>query len=146
VVLGAAPGGPPGGRGAPGRRGAGAPRGAHGDEGLEAAERATAVLFGDEPFVGLDDATLRDAFAAAPSVELSRSRLDQGLGLLEVATETGVASSRGEARRLVEQGGLYLNNERVDDATRVLTSEDLAGESILVLRAGKKRYALARFV
>jgi tyrosyl-tRNA synthetase len=119
----------------------------HGDEGVAAAERATAVLFGDEPFSGLDDAVLADAFDEAPSVEVPRARLDEdgGIGLLDLLTEVGASRSNGEARRLVQQGGVRLNNARVDDPGRRVGPADLAGQTTLVLRVGKKRYYLARF-
>jgi tyrosyl-tRNA synthetase len=119
----------------------------HGDLGVAAAERATAVLFGDEPFTGLDDAVLADAFDEAPSVEVARDRLeaDGGLGLLDLLTEVGASKSNAEARRLVQQGGVRLNNARVDDPARRVGPGDLAGQTTLVLRVGKKRYYLARF-
>jgi tyrosyl-tRNA synthetase len=47
---------------------------------------------------------------------------------------------------LVEQGGAYVNNRRVDGPDRQLTADDLASESVIVLRSGKKKYALLRFV
>lgn len=117
----------------------------HGDAGVEAAERATGVLFGDAPFTGLDDATLSAAFEEAPSVVLTRSRLDDGLGLLELLTEVGASKSNGEARRLVQQGAVRINNALVEDATAQVGPDDLAGERTLVVRVGKKRYFLARF-
>jgi tyrosyl-tRNA synthetase len=117
----------------------------HGDAGVAAAERATAVLFGDQPFSGLDDATLAEAFEEAPSAVLSRSRLEHGIGLLELMTEVGATKANSEARRLVQQGGVRLNNEPVDDPARVVSEADLASERTLVIRVGKKRYFLARF-
>ena len=117
----------------------------HGDDGLARAERATAVLFGDEPFAGLDDQTLADAFDAAPSVDLPRSRLDDGVGLLELMVEVGAADSNGAARRLVSQGGVQLNNVAVDDPALRLDAGHLASSTLVVLRVGKKRYYLARF-
>ena len=59
--------------------------------------------------------------------------------------ETGAARSRGEARRLVEQGGVSVNNRRAADALARLGPGDLAGATTVVLRVGKKRYFLARF-
>ena len=50
-----------------------------------------------------------------------------------------------EARRLISQGGVYLNNERAGDPDRVIGPADLAGKSTLVIRVGKKRHYLARF-
>ncbi len=118
----------------------------HGDDGLALAEQATAVLFGSAPFHDLDDRTLLDAFESAPSVVLSRSELDTGIGLLELMVGTGAARSNGEARRLIDQGGVSLNNTRCNDSAAVVGSSDLASETTLVLRVGKKRYFLARFV
>ena len=118
----------------------------HGDEGVASAERATEVLFGDEPYGSLGDDVLAAAFGEAPSVELPRARLDDGIGLLELMTEVGASASNGEARRLVQQGAVRINNAPVDDPARVVTTADLAGETIVVLRAGRRRQFLARFV
>ncbi len=118
----------------------------HGDDGVASAEAATSVLFGEQAFAGLSDAVLSDAFGEAPSVALPRTRLEEGLGLLEVMTEAGASKSNGEARRLVDQGAVRLNNVVVDDAQRRVTADDLVGETTMVLRVGKKRYFLARFV
>jgi tyrosyl-tRNA synthetase len=118
----------------------------HGDAGVAAAEGATAVLFGDAPFTGLTDDVLAAAFEEAPSVTLERSRLEgEGVGLLEAMTAVGLSASNGEARRLVQQGSVRLNNARVDDPQRRLGPADLASETTAVLRAGKKRYGLVRF-
>jgi len=118
----------------------------HGDAGVASAERATEVLFGDEPYGRLGDDVLADAFGEAPSVELPRARLDEGIGLLELMTAVGATASNGEARRLVQQGAVRLNNAVVDDATRLVTPADLAGETTVVLRSGRRRQFLARFV
>ncbi|MFN2555896.1 MAG: tyrosine--tRNA ligase [Nitriliruptorales bacterium] len=117
----------------------------HGEQGLAEAQRATRVLFGGEPFGELDDQVVVEAFEAAPSVELSRGRLERGIGVLELLLEAGAAPSVSEARRLVRQGGIYLNNIRVDDEHRVVDVDDLASPTTLVLRVGKKRYFLVRF-
>ncbi|MDX1659645.1 MAG: tyrosine--tRNA ligase [Nitriliruptorales bacterium] len=117
----------------------------HGDDGLADAQRATKILFGDEPFAGLDDATLADAFEHAPSAEFDRDRLEEGVGLLNLMREVGAASSNGEARRLVEQGAVRINNAKIDDPTREVDPGDLASESTLVLQVGKKRHYLAKF-
>ncbi len=117
----------------------------HGDEGVEAAERATTVLFGSEPFSGMDDRVLADAFAEAPTIELDRGRLEAGLGLLDLLTEAGATKSNGEARTLVTQGAVRLNNAKVEDPSHQLGPDDLASDTTMVLRVGKKRYVLARF-
>jgi tyrosyl-tRNA synthetase len=118
----------------------------HGPEGLAAAQRATEIFFGAE--IGrLSDAELAGIFADVPSRELPRGRLDgPGLPLAYALLESGLVKSASEARRIITQGGLYVNNRRVQSLETKLTPADLVGESILVLRAGKKSYALLRFV
>ena len=118
----------------------------HGEAGLTAARQATEIFFGAE-IASLDDAALAEIFADVPSREFARGVLEgEGLPLVEALEATGLAQSRGAARRTIEQGGAYVNNRRVADVAHRLTARDLAGVSTLVLRSGKKSYALARFV
>jgi len=117
----------------------------HGEAGLGAARQATAIFFGAE-IDSLDDGQLAEIFGDVPSREFSRSALEgEGLALVEAFEATGLAQSRGAARRTIEQGGAYVNNRRVSDASYRLTGKDLAGSATLVLRSGKKSYAVARF-
>jgi tyrosyl-tRNA synthetase len=64
---------------------------------------------------------------------------------VEVLQATGLASSRSQARRTIDQGGAYVNNRRISEAGYALQPADLAGRNVVVLRSGKKSYALARF-
>jgi tyrosyl-tRNA synthetase len=116
----------------------------HGEAGLAAARRATDIFFGAE-ISELNDAELGQIFADVPSKELPATTLSAGLPVLDALCEAGLASSKGEARRTVSQGGAYVNNRRVDDVERKLTLADLASETMVVLRSGKKKYALLRF-
>ena len=117
----------------------------HGESGLAAARQATEIFFGAE-ISSLDDASLAEIFADVPSREFPRAVLDgDGLPLVEALEATGLAASRGAARRTIEQGGAYVNNRRVADIAHRLTPADLAGATTLVLRSGKKSYAVARF-
>jgi tyrosyl-tRNA synthetase len=75
---------------------------------------------------------------AVPTTTLEMGRLETGLGLLEAFEEVGLTRSRGEARRMLQQGGLYVNDDRVTAADRVLTQADLQPDGIM-LRAGKKK-------
>ncbi len=116
----------------------------HGEAGLSIAQRATQVFFGDE-IDAASDAQLAQIFADVPSHQVSRSQMEQtGLGMLDALVLTGLAKSKSEARRSVQQGGAYVNNRRVSDAEKTLTTRDLASESVIVLRTGKKNYALLR--
>ncbi len=116
----------------------------HGQPALAAAERATAVFFGAE-IDTLPEEELEEIFADVPSRRLPRNRLDQGLPLVEALCEAGLAQSRSDARRIIQQGGAYVNNRRVAEVDMRLTTEHLASPTIVVLRAGKKNYALLRF-
>jgi tyrosyl-tRNA synthetase len=117
----------------------------HGEDGLAIAQRATEVLFGAE-IHELSDAQLGEVFADVPSKELSRDRLaGEGLALVDALVEAGLAKSKGEARRTISQGGAYVNNRRADRVEACLGPDDLASESVMVLRCGKKNYALLRF-
>jgi tyrosyl-tRNA synthetase len=67
------------------------------------------------------------------------------LAIVDALVESGLAKSKGEARRSLAQGGVYLNNRRVGDAEARLDLGSLASETVMVLRAGKKNYSLLRF-
>jgi tyrosyl-tRNA synthetase len=117
----------------------------HGDDGLATARRATDVFFGAE-IDDLSDDQLVEIFADVPSSQMPRERLGgDGLPLIEALTESGLAKSNSEARRAIQQGGAYVNNRRCDSLDTRLTTADLASETVIVLRTGKKRYALLRF-
>ncbi len=59
--------------------------------------------------------------------------------------ESGLAKSKGDARRTIQQGGAYVNNRRIGELEARLTAANLASETVMVLRSGKKSYALLRF-
>jgi tyrosyl-tRNA synthetase len=118
----------------------------HGTAGLAIAHRATEVFFGAE-IADLDDRQLTEIFADVPSQQLAKNRLAaEGISTIEALVAAGLAKSKGEARRTIEQGGAYVNNRRIADPDSTLTEEHLASETVMVLRSGKKRYALLRFV
>lgn len=116
----------------------------HGAEAVEKVLQATEVLFGRE-INGLSDADLLAIFADVPSTQLERSRLGGDLTLTQLLRETGLSASNGEARRLIQAGGVYLNNRKCSDPQMLIDANSLASETTLVLRSGKKNYHLARF-
>ncbi|MEI8213734.1 MAG: tyrosine--tRNA ligase [Planctomycetota bacterium] len=117
----------------------------HGEEGLASAERATKTLFGAE-IESLSDRELTTIFADVPSKEVDRDQLVAGIGIIDALCLAGLATSKSEARRTVNEGAAYVNNRRVESIEKILTSGDLASETVIVLRSGKKRYSLLRFV
>ena len=66
------------------------------------------------------------------------------VALVDLVARAGLAKSKGEARRSIEQGGIYLNQHRIDDVGRTIVPEDWIGGRNLLLRKGKKEYALLR--
>lgn len=117
----------------------------HDDEGLTTAQKATEIFFGAE-ISELSDAQLTAIFADVPSQELPRDRLEgEGLWIVDALVESGLSKSKGDARRTIKQGGAYVNNRRVESAETQLNADHLASETVMVLRSGKKRYALLRF-
>jgi tyrosyl-tRNA synthetase len=117
----------------------------HGEAGLAAAQRATDVFFGAE-ISELSDRQLNEIFADVPSKELPRSRLEgDGLSIIDALVESGLAKNKSDARRTIEQGGAYVNNRRADSIDLKLSGKHLASETVIVLRSGKKKYALLRF-
>jgi tyrosyl-tRNA synthetase len=68
-----------------------------------------------------------------------------GIPVIDALVAAGLAKSKGDARRSVQQGGAYVNNRRIQTVDTRLTAADLASETVMVLRSGKKNYALLRF-
>lgn len=109
----------------------------HGGDAARQAERAGEALFA-ESIHDLDEATLLDVVADAPSSTWSKSELDVGVEAATLLVRCGLASSRAEARRFLEQGGVYVNNVRVDATTRVDGSAALHGRYLLVRRGRRQ--------
>ncbi len=109
----------------------------HGAEAARAAARAGEALFGDE-IRDLDEQTLLEIVSDAPSSTLSRSELAAGLDAAELVARSGLATSLGEARRFLSQGGIYLNNERIDGTSPIDLTSTLHNR-YLVLRRGRRQ-------
>lgn len=116
----------------------------HGEDGLKTALKATEIFFG-AAIESLDDAQLLDIFADVPSGKQERAKLEAGFSIIDAFIAAGLAKSKGEARRAVEQGAVYVNNKRVESIERLLGPQDLASETVLVLRSGRRNYALLKF-
>jgi len=116
----------------------------HGQTELEKALRASEVLFGKE-ISGLSVDDILDIFADVPSTELAKSKLnDDGFTLADALVISGLAPSKGEAKRLVQGGGVAVNNRRADDVRMPFSSSDFIDGRVLVLRKGARHYHLIR--
>ena len=100
----------------------------HGEKEAKKAQATAKTLFGGG---GVDE--------NMPSTTLPRKALEDGMDILTLLTEVGLASSRSEGRRLVQQGGVALGEERVDQIERFVTVDDFSGGE-LIMRKGKKVY------
>ncbi len=108
----------------------------HSEEAARAAQKASEDLFGVK---GGSKSGAGAAAEAAPSSEIESKRLEQGIPAWHIFHEVGLCKSRGEARRLISQGGGYVNEKRLETFDQKIGGQDLQDGSIL-LRAGKKRY------
>lgn len=115
----------------------------HGETALAKAEQASQALFGGD-ITGLDAADIEDIFAEVPSNEVAKESLSDGLAVVDLLVESGLASSKADARRSIQGGGIYLNNERVTDATQAAGMGQAIDGRFLVLRKGRRQYHLVR--
>lgn len=110
----------------------------HGADEVEQAKAAAAALFGGGDLGSIKPATLAAALREAGGTTLPAGELP---GIVDLLVASGLARSKGEARRTVAEGGAYLNNVRVQDPELQPGADDLVAGSWLVLRRGKKNFA-----
>ena len=116
----------------------------HGETAVTKAEKAAAVLFGGD-LDGLEAADIREIFADVPSSELTKTALEgDGLPVVDLLVESGLASSKGDARRSIKGGGLYLNNQRITNAGQSVTLNQSIDGQFIILRKGRKKYHLVQ--
>jgi tyrosyl-tRNA synthetase len=112
----------------------------HGADQLNGVQAASAILFGEEQ-AEVHPQVFDVLAGEIPTVTVNG---EGDLAIVDLVTQAGLAKSKGEARRSVEQGGIYLNQQRVDDVGRKILAQDWIGGRSLLLRKGKKEYALLR--
>lgn len=119
----------------------------HGQAEAEKARTAAEALFGGT-LTQKSDAELRQLFQDVPSIQVPRAELEAGLPLVDLLVRGALVPSKSEAKRLLGGGGVYLNNSDTPwpEEKRAVSPADLASETMLVLRAGKKKYCLVQFV
>lgn len=110
----------------------------HGAEETRRIQEASAALFGSGDMTLLSVDTLAAALGEAGAVRLARG--EQLPTIVDLLVESGLAASRGEARRTVGEGGAYLNNQRISDPDAGPAESDLIGGRWLVVRKGKKSF------
>ncbi len=117
----------------------------HGADELARAERASAVLFGGP----LADASVDDVlmvFADVPAITLPRSAFEAGMAATELAVRAGLAASKGEAARLIKQGGLSVNDRKLTDERSVITLDQAFGGQLYIIRKGRRQTHVVKLV
>ena len=118
----------------------------HGETALARADQASQALFGGD-ISGLSAAEISDIFSDVPSCELPKTQLEgAGLPVADLLVTAGVAKSKGEARRSLQEGGIYMNNNRVSGENPAAGLGDMLEGQFIVLRKGKKNYTLVKVI
>ena len=114
----------------------------HGQAALDAALKASEILFGAE--IGdTSEETFNDVVGEIPTKSVERAKLEApGTALTELLVLSGLAPSKGQARKDIEGGGIYVNNVKSPDIARAITAADLLFGKHLLLRKGKRSYAV----
>jgi tyrosyl-tRNA synthetase len=114
----------------------------HGANATTEAIRASEILFGGE-LAGISEGTFNDIVGEVPSKDIEKAKLDgAGVPLVELLVHSGLCPSKGQARKDVEGGGVYLNNIRETNWQRAVTTGDLIFGKHLLLRKGKRNYVV----
>ena len=116
----------------------------HGADQVARVERASSVLF-SEDITSLPMEDLLAVMSDVPSTEMSLSEFEgEGIGIVDLMARVRLAPSKSEARRLVQSGGVYLNNRRAADLQAKISAGDAIGGQLLLLRKGAKEQHLIR--
>src|ERR1700728_4292766 len=115
----------------------------HGADALRNVEAASRILFSDSAEVPSSE-TIELLAREVPVTEIPRADFEAGVNLVDLIVRTRLTDSKGSARKLIEGGGVYLNNERQSQIQKTITADDLKWPAAILLRAGKKNYHLVQ--
>jgi tyrosyl-tRNA synthetase len=113
----------------------------HGAGTVRAVEAASRILFSESNEVPTHE-TIALLAREVPFTEIPRADLEAGISLVDLMIRIKLADSKGAARKLIEGGGMYLNNERQIRSQKMITADDLKWPTAILLRTGKKNYHL----
>jgi len=120
----------------------------HSREDYETALEASEILFGQgttETLRKLSEQDLLAVFEGVPQFDISRSELQKGIDILELlAVHTKVFSSKGEARRMIQSGGVQVNKKRITGTDQAVDSGALLNDKYILIQKGKKNYFLLK--
>jgi tyrosyl-tRNA synthetase len=116
----------------------------HGESACADAIRASEIMFGGG-LEGVSEAVFKDVVGEVPTAGFDREKLTgAGAALTDLLVQSGLCPSKGQARKDIEGGGIYLNNVRIAEPARNVTGNDLLFGKYLLLRKGKRNYAVLR--
>jgi tyrosyl-tRNA synthetase len=118
----------------------------HSEEAWQGAVDASEILFGNaatDTLQKLDEETLLSVFEGVPQVKLSKEELTAGINAIEfLSDKTQIFPSRGEARKMIQAGGVSINKEKIADINATVNAEELLNNKYLLVQKGKKNYYL----
>ena len=118
----------------------------HSEEDYNAAVEASQILFSSkaqDALRNLDEKTLLDVFEGVPQFKVDREKIETGIPVLDLlAAETGVFTSKGEARKMIQGGGVSINKEKVSDPAMTIGADSLLNGKYILAQRGKKNYYL----
>ena len=121
-------------------------RNVHDENALLQALKATKIFFGGE-ISDVSDSELVDIFSDVPSVEIPKVQFEgEGTSLIDVLVQAQVAKSKGDARRNIEQGGIYVNNIATSDVGKKISLNETVHGKFVLLRKGRKNYFMVKVV
>ncbi|MBZ0265719.1 tyrosine--tRNA ligase, partial [bacterium] len=114
----------------------------HGADQAEKMQKGAEALFAgrlDE----LDSELIQQVFAEGPTAEIDSKSLKDGISIIDLAADTGLVPSKGEARRKLKAGAIYINDKRVE-GDQTATEADVLPSGVIILRMGKKKYLVVK--
>ena len=118
----------------------------HGPSACDDAIRASEIMFGGG-LEGVTEAVFQEVVGEVPTKDLEKAKLaGAGASVIDLLVHAGLCPSKGQARKDIESGGIYLNNVRVTEVARGATTADLLFGQFLLLREGKRTYAVLKIV
>ena len=119
---------------------------AHGEAALQTALKTTDFLFGNgslDFLRELSNEAVLDVFEGIPQYTVAKSTFAAGVSITDLLAEhSAVFPSKGEARKMIQGGGVALNKEKLEDPTQLITTTNLVNDRFLVVQKGKKNYFL----
>ncbi len=119
----------------------------HSAEEYDAAVKASEVLFkgGINDIAQLDENTFLDIFDGVPLFDVSATEIEKGMNIVDLLSEkTQIFPSKGEARKMIQAGGLSLNKEKITDANLLVNNSNTLNKKYILIQKGKKNYFLCK--